>query len=329
MSTRIRSRPASSQFPASQLGGIDSSGEPEVWNKICTELRKLPEFAALNENTKIAISKLDGGRRRGSGLENDGEDTVDDGSEEGEGLAIKIEDHEDPRVLLAKLDQLKELSQKQLDYAQSEKKILDQASEDVSILTALRQATETVMTDNKRKKRKADETPLVETSKNFKKARSGSAAPMDVPSIGAQVAFRLKKQKGAEVEWIQCEITKVMGEGNKIRYTASLGCFIILILTTHVRFEVQDPEPDENNNPGQSYKAGPKDIIFIPELSTDLPVYPIGTRVLARYPETTTFYKAEVMGTKRDGTCRLKFEGEEEVGKETEVERRLVLEMPK
>ncbi|KAK9312709.1 SGF29 tudor-like domain-containing protein [Lipomyces starkeyi] len=311
MSTRIRSRPASSQFPSSQLGGIDSSGEPEVWNKICTELRKLPEFAALNENAKIAISKLDGGRRRGSGLENDGEDTVDDGSEEGEGLAIKIEDHEDPRVLLAKLDQLKELSQKQLDYAQSEKKILDQASEDVSILTALRQATETVMTDNKRKKRKADETPLVETSKNFKKARSGSAAPMDVPSIGAQVAFRLKKQKGAEVEWIQCEITKVMGEGNKIR------------------FEVQDPEPDENNNPGQSYKAGPKDIIFIPELSTDLPVYPIGTRVLARYPETTTFYKAEVMGTKRDGTCRLKFEGEEEVGKETEVERRLVLEMPK
>jgi len=28
----------------------------------------------------------------------------------------------------------------------------------------------------------------------------------------------------------------------------------------------------------------------------------------------------------RDGTCRLRFEGEEEVGKETEVERRLVLE---
>lgn len=29
----------------------------------------------------------------------------------------------------------------------------------------------------------------------------------------------------------------------------------------------------------------------------------------------------------RDGTCRLKFEGEEEVGKETEVERRLVLDV--
>ncbi|KAK9248880.1 SGF29 tudor-like domain-containing protein [Lipomyces tetrasporus] len=309
MSTRIRSRPTSSQFTSSQGGGVDSSGEPEVWNKICVELRKLPELSALNENAKIAISKLEGDTRRG--LDNDGEDQDNDGGDEGEGIGIKFEDHEDPRVLLTKLDQLKELSQKQLDYAQTEKKILDQASEDVTILTALRQATEMSVADSKRKKRKADETPAMESPKNFKKARSGSAAPVDVPSVGAQVAFRLKKQKGADVEWIQCEITKVMGEGSKIR------------------FEVQDPEPDENNNPGQSYKAGPKDIIVISDSSTDLPVYPIGTRVLARYPETTTFYKAEVMGTKRDGTCRLKFEGEEEVGKETEVERRLVLEMPK
>ncbi|KAK9325598.1 SGF29 tudor-like domain-containing protein [Lipomyces orientalis] len=310
MSTRIRSRPTSSQFTSSQGGGLDSSGEPEVWNKICVELRKLPELAALNENAKIGISKVEGATRR-RGLDNDGAVQDDDGSDEGEGIGIKFEDHEDPRVLLTKLDQLKELSQKQLDYAQTEKKILDQASEDVSILTALRQATEMTVTDSKRKKRKADETPAMESPKNFKKARSGSAAPVDVPSVGAQVAFRLKKQKGADVEWIQCEITKVMGEGSKIR------------------FEVQDPEPDENNNPGQSYKAGPKDIIVIPDSSTDLPIYPIGTRVLARYPETTTFYKAEVMGTKRDGTCRLKFEGEEEVGKETEVERRLVLETPK
>ncbi|KAK9369112.1 SGF29 tudor-like domain-containing protein [Lipomyces kononenkoae] len=311
MSTRIRSRPASSQFLSSQAASIDSSGEHEVWSKIYTELRKLPELATLTENAKIAMLKLEAGNRTESVSDNDGNDAVDDGNEEGDRLGLKIEDHEDPRVVLAKLDQLKELSEKQLEYAQSEKKILEQAREDVSILTALRQATEAATTDNKRKKRKAEETPLVEPSKNSKKARSGSAAPTDVPSIGAQVAFRLKKQKGAEVEWIQCEITKIMGEGNKIR------------------FEVQDPEPDENNNPGQSYKAGPRDILLIPESSTDLPVYPIGTRVLARYPETTTFYRAEVMGTKRDGTCRLKFEGEEEVGKETEVERRLVLEMPK
>ena len=50
--------------------------------------------------------------------------------------------------------------------------------------------------------------------------------------------------------------------------------------------------------------------------------------MLARYPETTTFYPAVVVGHRRDGTVRLKFDGEEEVNKETEVERRLVLPLP-
>jgi SAGA-associated factor 29 len=48
--------------------------------------------------------------------------------------------------------------------------------------------------------------------------------------------------------------------------------------------------------------------------------------VLARYPDTTTFYRAEVMGMRRD-TYRLKFEGEEEIGKEMDVDRRYVLDL--
>ncbi|KAK7207260.1 SGF29 tudor-like domain-containing protein [Myxozyma melibiosi] len=299
MSTRIRSRPSSTNVNANQTSNVDSSGEPEVWSKICSEIKSLLEYASMNENAKSQIAKL-------SKAEEEFEDDDDD---DGSGEAAKVEDL---RSQLANLDQLRELYQTQIDCAQHEKKLLDQALEDVSILSALRQATEFNSTDNKRKKRKVDDIPVTaESPKNFKKARSGSAVPGDQYVVGAQVAFRLKKGRGVDVEWIQCEITKVIGEGSKIR------------------FEVQDPEPDENNNPGQSYKAGPKDIIVIPETSDGLPTYPPGTRVLARYPETTTFYKAEVMGTKRDGTCRLKFEGEEEVGKETEVERRLVLEAPK
>lgn len=130
-------------------------------------------------------------------------------------------------------------------------------------------------------------------------------------SVGTQIAFRLRKTKFSEEEWIQCEVTKVLSD---------------------VRFEVQDPEPDENNNPGQSYKASIRDIIVIPlgaDLS-ELPVFAPGTIVLARYPETTTFYRAEVIdGERRDGKCRLKFEGEEEEGKETDVNRHLVLAAPK
>ncbi|KAF3912583.1 hypothetical protein ABW21_db0206315 [Orbilia brochopaga] len=64
------------------------------------------------------------------------------------------------------------------------------------------------------------------------------------------------------------------------------------------RYEVQDPEPDELGNHGQIYKALAHQLIPIPSDSSGLPTYPNGKQVLARYPETTTFYKAEVIGTK-------------------------------
>lgn len=129
-------------------------------------------------------------------------------------------------------------------------------------------------------------------------------------SIGSEVAF--KPKKGGEGEWFQCVVVKVSADG--------------------LRFEVRDPEPDELGNPGKTFKCSWREIIFIPlegtDQKTETPNYPPGTKVLARYPETTTFYPAVVIGSKRDGTCRLKFDGEEEVDKETEVLRRLVLPCP-
>lgn len=144
---------------------------------------------------------------------------------------------------------------------------------------------------------------------------SGSSRPDHLITVGSQVAFRLHKQRvntEEEEEWIQCEVTKVLADGT--------------------RYEVRDPEPDENGNPGQVYKASFRDLIRIPPetgSSAALPNYPVGAKVLARYPETTTFYRAEVMSTtSRGGKCRLKFVGEEEEGKEQEVERRVVLPIP-
>lgn len=132
--------------------------------------------------------------------------------------------------------------------------------------------------------------------------------PLEPIYVGLDVAYKLRNRHLEE--WIQCEVMRVYSDG--------------------VRFEIRDPEPDENNNPGQTFKAGYREIILIPVKDTvkKLPIYPYGTRVLARYPETTTFYTAIVVGSKKDGRVRLKFDGEEEVNKETEVERRLVLPFP-
>ncbi|KAI5968622.1 hypothetical protein KGF57_000094 [Candida theae] len=132
--------------------------------------------------------------------------------------------------------------------------------------------------------------------------------PSEPIYLGSEVAFKLRNRIN---EWIQCEVVKIIGDG--------------------VKFEIRDPEPDENNNPGHTFRANYKEILLIPteEEAADLINYAYGTKVLARYPDTTTYYSAIVVGHKKDGTIvRLKFDGEEEVNKECEVERRFVLPLP-
>ncbi|PCG92720.1 Hypothetical protein PENO1_087240 [Penicillium occitanis (nom. inval.)] len=126
--------------------------------------------------------------------------------------------------------------------------------------------------------------------------------------IGAEVVYKHNKKQGAEGEGIQCIIKSIYGDGYKKKY------------------DVQDPEPNENGEEGAIYKTTAAWLIPIPQIGSALPSFPVGKQVLARYPDTTTFYRAEVMGTKKD-VYRLKFEGEED-DKEMEVDRRFVLDIP-
>ena len=103
---------------------------------------------------------------------------------------------------------------------------------------------------------------------------------------------------------------------------APRGQYPVDILQISV-YEVQDPEPDENGAPGQVYKANTTALIAIPAADAPLPEHTIGKSVLARYPETTTFYRAEVTKITKD-TCKLKFEDDQ--NQELEVDRRYVLD---
>ncbi|KAI5820265.1 SGF29 tudor-like domain-containing protein [Pyronema omphalodes] len=209
---------------------------------------------------------------------------------------------------------IEKLMEERVQLCEEEHTALSKLIEINDLLIALRTATEGGdrggVSQQKRIKRKHDESVSADSpsSRNTKVQRANSLAPLDALQQGSEVAYRLPKQKGAEGEWIQCIITHVSGEGAKRK------------------FEVEDPEPDDAGG-HMKYTAQRHALIPIPRDSAGLPPYPNGKQVLARYPETTTFYRAEVIATKRDGTCRLKFEGEEEVGKETEVERRLVLDV--
>lgn len=97
-------------------------------------------------------------------------------------------------------------------------------------------------------------------------------------------------------------------------------------LTDFLRYDVQDPEPSENGEQGAVFKTTASSLILIPRAGSALPLFHVGKQVLARYPDTTTFYRAEVMGSKKD-VYRLKFEGEED-DKEMEVDKRFVLDVP-
>lgn len=91
------------------------------------------------------------------------------------------------------------------------------------------------------------------------------------------------------------------------------------------RYEVQDPEPDENGQPGQVFsKISAAALIAIPKEGDLLVDFPVGKLVLARYPETTTFYRATIAGSRKD-VYRLKFEDDQ--GQEMEVYRRFVLDV--
>jgi len=96
------------------------------------------------------------------------------------------------------------------------------------------------------------------------------------------------------------------------------------ILISKHRYEVQDPEPDESGAPGQIYKTSAAALIAIPLPDAPLSDYTVRKQVLARYPETTTFYRAEVTGLKKD-TYKLRFEDDQ--NQEMEVYRRYVLDV--
>ena len=114
-----------------------------------------------------------------------------------------------------------------------------------------------------------------------------------------------------EGEGILCRVTAVIGEGKQRRY------------------EVQDA--DTSGDPPPPQRASVSQLIQIPQSNRGLQDLSKGKGVLAQYPDTTTFYKAEVSeswkakdaGQSEKGEwAKLNFQDDEAA---REVERRFVL----
>ncbi|KAJ4863354.1 SGF29 tudor-like domain-containing protein [Trichoderma breve] len=129
-------------------------------------------------------------------------------------------------------------------------------------------------------------------------------------SKGDEVAFKPKAVNGEQTsDWILGEVAQVLGEGKSRRY------------------KVIDIEPDDQSKQKEYRSSASSMIPITPESqASSLKDYEAGHVVLALYPQTTTFYKAEVHSMTSTGKVDLKFEGENDSTTLQQVERRYVIE---
>ncbi|KAJ5717285.1 hypothetical protein N7488_002931 [Penicillium malachiteum] len=322
--------------PRPRDNGLGNNEEMELWTRICQDIRKSKEKFDQQASISVQIKTL-----------------VDKITRDGNSFSTL-------EPTMTEHDQLDTLLRQSQKLSEEERSIMMDEPCDViknlELLTALRKASEAEAPPNRssglsksRKKRSDMESSATDSpsaSGVDKSSRSKGAAPRSTSVsstqaregrndgvavkieegsegtkgtvaersghlvVGAQVVFKHNKNKqGVEGEGIQCIIKNISGDGHKKRW-----------------YDVQDPEPNENGEQGAVYKTTASSLIPIPQVTGALPSFAVGKQVLARYPDTTTFYRAEVMGAKKD-VYRLKFEGEED-DKEMEVDRRYVLDIP-
>ncbi len=93
-----------------------------------------------------------------------------------------------------------------------------------------------------------------------------------------------------------------------------------------VKSSAQYIEPDDSGQLREYRTSASSMIAITPEsLAPTLPPLTAPRTVLALYPESTTFYKAEIIGMAQSGRVELLFEGDPEENRKN-VERRFVLD---
>lgn len=125
-------------------------------------------------------------------------------------------------------------------------------------------------------------------------------------TVGTEVFYKWPKgTKDAEGEGIHCIIKRVWQDKKPIQY------------------EIREPEDDPaGKNPVR--RATAKEMIPILASGSTQPVFSTASKVYAKYPETDTFYNAEVRNFAK-GMYTLMFEGEDD-NKEMAVDKRYVLD---
>ncbi|KXN88167.1 SAGA-associated factor 29 [Leucoagaricus sp. SymC.cos] len=195
--------------------------------------------------------------------------------------------------------------------ASGEEKALDDAVERVEILIALRKAPEASLPPEKRNKRPRAPSPGTPASSGLNPVKNsvsitlpprGSVGPSGVSSRDPKArkdgrADRLSLQEGRKVAF-HPPPSKGAGDADENTWILALVTKCI----TNNKYEVQDAEPQEDGQPGVTYTTTIKSIIPLPDPNavSSYPDFPAGSTVMALYPDTSCFYRAEVIATPKD-----------------------------
>ncbi|GAN05138.1 SAGA-associated factor 29 homolog [Mucor ambiguus] len=251
----------------------DTNEEVNLWKQICIALAKLEHVQKDTANVVTGINNIHTAVNMEQASPNTGIPTVVG-------------------------NKLMEFYRGGIDLSNNESKIIHDIIEKVSVLIALRDASEynhgelvyqiifakfmrikvELVIDGKRKKRKAengDDFSSIAASGTLSVSSKRSKTHQHILTHGTSVAARQPKQKDKNEEWILAVVISYNHDKN--------------------RYEVEDVDQDDFGQK-QRYMLQPRNVIPIPNVdeAKGLTEINMGQDVLALYPGTTCFYRAKV-----------------------------------
>ncbi|GBE84923.1 hypothetical protein SCP_0701050 [Sparassis crispa] len=285
-----------------------STEEVECWSHAATSLSRLTTMYTNPEKSDTIgrVNRLLAGWPPGDTLPAEGYDSVKSNF----------------KKLIPGLHDIKTTAEKEIVA-------IDDVIERLGILVALRKASEAIPPEKRVKRPRAHSpssapTPVLPATTITSRAVSITVPPRN--SVGPQPQIPFSREPRARRDALANQLP--LQEGRKVAFhppqntsktseSATGGKdeeWILAVVTKCInqdrnRYVVQDPEPQEDGQPGQCYNTTLRAIIPLPDpnappdSAAHLNAYPsftAGSTVMALYPDTSCFYRAEVVASPKD-----------------------------
>ena len=218
---------------------------------------------------------------------------------------------ENYKKITASLDDIK-------THSETEIKLIEQSIEQLGILMALRRAPEPAGSDKRNKRPRPSSPTGTPAPTPLGRGVSITLPPRDrTGSVGPSKKGRIPLAPGRKVALWNSKVNTT-GTGSEEDWI--LAIIIKVISTDKGKFVYEVRDADDDNTQVAPIIAPQKFVIPLPEAKALSHDFPVGSTVLALYPDTSCFYRAEVISTPkqmqavsgaRQPTYKLKFEDDD------------------